>query len=57
MVAYFGFLAGTGVGILVYLLIVLEVLAITMVNLYEGFMSVATTVSAFVDWRGTRAAR
>ncbi|WP_281173052.1 hypothetical protein [Alicyclobacillus herbarius] len=36
MVAYFGYLAGTGVGILVYLLIVLEVLAITMVNLYEG---------------------
>ncbi|MCL6626205.1 purine-cytosine permease family protein [Alicyclobacillus shizuokensis] len=57
MVAYFGHLAGAGMDIVVYLLIVLGVLAINTLNLYGGFMSVATTVSAFTPWRTTRTAR
>jgi NCS1 family nucleobase:cation symporter-1 len=57
MVSYFGHLAGSGVDVVVYLLIVLGVLAINTLNLYGGFMSVVTTVSAFVEWKVTPRAR
>ncbi|GIM48375.1 putative purine-cytosine permease YxlA [Collibacillus ludicampi] len=57
MIGYFGNLSGSGVSFLTYILIVLGVLAINTLNLYGGFMSVVTTISAFANWKvfsGTR---
>ncbi|RIV24413.1 cytosine permease [Alicyclobacillaceae bacterium I2511] len=57
MVAYFGSLSGTGLSWLTYLLIMFGVLAINTLNLYGGFMSVVTTVSAFSNWKVTAKTR
>jgi NCS1 family nucleobase:cation symporter-1 len=51
MVSYLGQLAGRGLDIITYVLIMLGVLAINTLNLYGGFMSVVTTVTAVYPWR------
>lgn len=57
MVSYFGHLAGSGLALVTYIVIVLGVLAINTLNLYGGFMSVVTTIDALVDWKITAKVR
>ena len=47
MVSYLASLAGSGLSVVTLIVIVLGVLAINTLNLYGGFMSVVTTLSAF----------
>lgn len=51
MVAYIGLLAGHGLGLITYLLMMCGVLAINTLNVYGGFMSVVTTITAFHPWK------
>jgi nucleobase:cation symporter-1, NCS1 family len=57
MVGYFGHLAGHGLTVLTYILIVLGVLAINTLNLYGGFMAITTTFGAFTKLRVSASTR
>jgi NCS1 family nucleobase:cation symporter-1 len=50
-------LAGSGLALITYIVIVLGVLAINTLNLYGGFMSVVTTIDALVEWKITSKVR
>lgn len=53
IVQYLGQLSGPHLNVLTYLLIMCGVLAINTLNVYGGFMSVVTTVTAIRPWRPT----